>query len=66
MKRINRWAVVPHLPMTQTLYKNFPANAKKKGIFKSEIASEKLCGVSLCWSIRVLMADTNAPGCLRR
>ncbi|KAG2413771.1 hypothetical protein HFD88_002960 [Aspergillus terreus] len=47
MKRINRWAVVPHLPMTQTLYKNFPANAKKKGIFKSEIASEKLCDDAL-------------------
>ncbi|KAL4897726.1 hypothetical protein BDV59DRAFT_197996 [Aspergillus ambiguus] len=47
MKRINRWAVVPHLPMTQTLYKNFPANAKKKGIFKSEIASDKLCDDAL-------------------
>lgn len=44
IKKANRWAVVPRLPMTQTLYKSFPGNARKKGIFKSEIASEQLCG----------------------
>ncbi|KAE8357243.1 hypothetical protein BDV27DRAFT_92338 [Aspergillus caelatus] len=41
--RLNRWTPVPHLPLTEALYKCFPLTAKRKSIRKAEIASEKLC-----------------------
>ncbi|KAF9892929.1 hypothetical protein FE257_000521 [Aspergillus nanangensis] len=49
MKKVNRWAVLPHLPMTQTLYNVMPAKVRKsrKDFFKSEIASDSLCDDAL-------------------